>query len=158
MNDDDTTSGPDSSGALYSNFPSRLNAMSVDTLVLVAATAAIFATAAVLERITAARVILDTAWWLLLFLYEPLCVWRFGGTVGHRAMNLRVVDNRTRASVSLGKALTRYLLKVLLGVFSFFTMSFTRRHQALHDLVTDSSVRIRDPKKAKPFQYTMGPA
>jgi uncharacterized RDD family membrane protein YckC len=158
MTDNTPVLGPNSSGALYSNFPSRLNAISVDTLVLVAATAAIFATAALLERVTAARVILDIAWWLLLLLYEPILVWRFGGTVGHRAMNLRVVDNRTRTNVSLPKAMTRYLVKVLLGFLSFFTMNFTRRHQALHDFITDSSVRIHDPKRAKPFQYTIGPA
>jgi uncharacterized RDD family membrane protein YckC len=158
MTDNTPALGPESSGALYSNFPSRLNAISVDTLVMISATVAIFTAAALLERVTAARVIIDVAWWLLLFLYEPLFVWRFGGTVGHRAMNLRVVDNHTRTNVSLIKALARYLVKVILGVFSFFTMNFTRRHQALHDLITNSSVRIHDPKRAKPFQYTMGPA
>ena len=145
-------------GGLYSNFPSRLNAISIDGVVLVALTVLFITSAALVQRLTAARVILDIAWWVTLLLYEPLFVWRFGGTIGHRAMNLRVVDNRTGEKVSLFKALGRYLVKVVFGMFSFFTMSFTRRHQALHDLITNSSVRIRDPRKAKPFQYTIGPA
>ncbi len=85
-------------------------------------------------------------------------MWRGGGTLGHRFMNLQVVDNRTGGRVSLLKALARYVVKGLLGVFSFFTMSFSRRHQALHDLVTNSSVRIRNPSRAQPHQYTVGPA
>ena len=71
-------------------------------------------------------------------------------------MNLRVADNRTQGNVSLHKALTRFVLKALLGVFSFLTMNFSRRHQALHDIVTNSSVRIRDAAKARPEHYTLG--
>lgn len=158
MDDPVLTPVADVTGGLYANFPSRLNAISIDGVVLVAFTVLFISSAALVQRLTAARVTLDIAWWVILLLYEPLFVWRFGGTVGHRAMNLRVVDNRTREKVSLFKALGRYFLKVVFGVFSFLTMSLTRRHQALHDLVTNSSVRIRDPRKAKPFQYTVGPA
>lgn len=158
MNDPQSLPVADLTRGLYSNFPSRLNAISVDSLVLIAFTALTFASAALVQGVTAARVILDIAWWVILLLYEPLFVWRFGGTIGHRAMNLRVVDNRTRNNVSLFKALARYVIKLGFGIFSFLTMSFTRRHQALHDMITNSSVRIRDPRKAKPFQYTPGPA
>jgi len=155
----DSTPPVDAAGSsgLYANFPPRLNALSVDALVLIGVTVVIFTTATLLERLTLARVVLDISWWLVLLLYEPMLVWRLGGTIGHRVMNLQVVDNRTRSNVSLLKALARYLVKVFLGVFSFFTMSFTRRHQAFHDLVTNSSVRIREARKAEPHQYTVGP-
>ena len=152
-----SSDGEEGSPGLYANFPRRLNALSLDFLVLVGFSAVVFSLASFVERLTAVRVGLAIVWWAGLLLYEPLLVWRVGGTIGHRAMNLRVVDNRTRQSVSLPKAVTRYVVKALLGVFSFLTMSLTRRHQAVHDMVTTSSVRIRNPEKARPYQYTLGP-
>ena len=59
-----------------------------------------------------------------------------------------VVDDRTRGNVSFPKALARLLIKAVLGWYSFITMATTRRHQALHDLLTRSTVQIRDPIKA----------
>lgn len=143
---------------LYANFPRRLNAISVDTVVLVVFSVLIFTLASYLERVDVARITLVIVWWAVLLLYEPVLVWRLGGTVGHRAMNLRVVDNRTEGNVSLFKALARFVIKGLLGTFSFLTMNFSRRHQALHDIVTKSSVRIRDATKARPEHYTLGRA
>ena len=150
---------PNSAGGsppLYANFPRRLNALSLDTIVLVASSALIFFVASVLERVDAARITLVIFWWFLLLFYEPLLVWRLGGTVGHRAMNLRVVDNRMEGNVSLFKALRRFWVKAFLGIFSFLTMNFSRRHQAVHDIVTNSSVRIRNTAKARPEHYTLG--
>ena len=98
---------------LYANFPRRLDALSVDSVVLVAFSLLVFVVLApLLENITAARVGLVICWWVTLFLYEPVLVWR-GGTIGHRIMNLRVVDNRTQRNVSLPKAVARFGLKAL---------------------------------------------
>ena len=152
----DLQQGLGASPPLYANFPRRLNAISVDTVVVLLFSVLIFSLASFLERVDAARIGLVIAWWVVLLLYEPVLVWRLGGTVGHRTMNLRVADNRTQGNVSLLKALTRFVLKALLGVFSFLTMNFSRRHQALHDIVTNSSVRIRDAARARPEHYTLG--
>ena len=143
---------------LYATFPRRLNAISVDTVVLVLFSVLIFTVASYLERVDVVRITLVIAWWAVLLLYEPVLVWRWGGTVGHRAMNLRVVDNRSEGNVSLLKALARFVIKGLLGIFSFLTMNFSRRHQAVHDIVTQSSVRVRDATKARPEHYTLGRA
>ncbi len=143
---------------LYANFPRRLDALSVDSVVLVAFSLLVFVVLApLLENITAARVGLVICWWVTLFLYEPVLVWR-GGTIGHRIMNLRVVDNRTQRNVSLPKAVARFGLKALLGILSFFTMNFSRRHQAAHDILTNSSVQVRNAAKAQPHHYTVGRA
>ena len=143
---------------LYANFPRRLDALSVDSVVLVAFSLLVFVVLApLLENLTAARVGLVICWWVTLFLYEPVLVWR-GGTIGHRIMNLRVVDNRTQRNVSLPKAVARFGLKALLGILSFFTMNFSRRHQAAHDILTNSSVQIRNATKAQPHHYTVGRA
>ena len=109
------------------------------------------------RSIPALRRALAFAWWATLLLYEPVMVAWVGGTLGHWALNLRVVDNRTEGNPGLVKAVGRWLLKGLLGVFTFLSMSLTRRHQALHDLLTATTVQIRDPSKAAPHHFHTGP-
>jgi uncharacterized RDD family membrane protein YckC len=88
-----------------------------------------------------------------LLLYEPVLVSRMGGTLGHYCTNLRVVDERHRGNISFLKACARFVVKGLLGWYSFIVMAATRRNQAVHDLLTRSTVQIRDPAKALPHQY-----
>jgi len=91
-----------------------------------------------------------------LLLYEPMMVSQTGGTVGHHFTNLRVVDDITRGNISFLKAAVRSLIKAVLGWFSFLTMLVGKRNQAVHDLLTGSTVQIRDPAKASPGQYISG--
>jgi uncharacterized RDD family membrane protein YckC len=88
-----------------------------------------------------------------LLLYEPVLVSLTGGTLGHYFTNLRVVDERDGGNVSFLKACARLVIKGLLGWYSFIIIAATRRNQAVHDLVTRSTVQIRDPAKALPGQY-----
>jgi RDD family len=88
--------------------------------------------------------------WLL---YEPLLVSFGGSTVGHYLSNLRVVDDRTHGNVSFLKGVARLVIKTVLGIYSFITMAMTLRHQAVHDLITRSTVQIRDRAKASPHHY-----
>ena len=90
---------------------------------------------------------------LALLLYEPVLVSFTGGTLGHYFTNLRVVDDRNGGNVSFLKACARVVIKGLLGWYSFVVMMATRRNQAVHDLLTRSTVQIRDPAKASPHQY-----
>jgi uncharacterized RDD family membrane protein YckC len=87
-----------------------------------------------------------------LLLYEPVLVSFTGGTLGHHFTNLRVVDDRG-GNVSFLKACARVVIKGLLGWYSFVVLAATRRNQAIHDLMTRSTVQIRDPTKASPGQY-----
>jgi uncharacterized RDD family membrane protein YckC len=88
-----------------------------------------------------------------LLLYEPVLVSFAGGTLGHYFTNLRVVDERNGGNVSFLKACGRVVIKGLLGWYSFVILAATRRNQAIHDLMTRSTVQIRDPAKALPGQY-----
>lgn len=88
-----------------------------------------------------------------LLLYEPVLVSFTGGTLGHRFTNLRVVDDRSGGNVSFLKACARVVLKGVLGWYSFVILAATRRNQAIHDLLTRSTVQIRDPAKALSGQY-----
>jgi len=88
-----------------------------------------------------------------LLLYEPILVSFTGGTLGHHFTNLRVIDERSGGNVSFPKACARVVLKTLLGWYSFVILAATRRNQAVHDLLTRSTVQIRDPARARPGQY-----
>jgi uncharacterized RDD family membrane protein YckC len=90
---------------------------------------------------------------IALLLYEPVLVSFTGGTLGHYFSNLRVVDERSGGNVSFLKACARVVIKGVLGWYSFIVMTATRRNQAVHDLLTESTVQIRDPAKALPYQY-----
>jgi uncharacterized RDD family membrane protein YckC len=89
----------------------------------------------------------------VLLLYEPVLVSVTGSTLGHYAANLRVVDDRHGGNPGFGKALARSALKAVLGWYSFLVIAATRRNQALHDLLTRSTVQIRDRAKARPHHY-----
>ena len=84
--------------------------------------------------------------WALILLYEPLQVWRRGATVGHRRRNLQVVA-ANGGRLGLFRSIARFAIKALFGVLSFAPMLFTRRHQALQDLITRSHI-VRDPLSA----------
>ena len=90
---------------------------------------------------------------VVLLLYEPILVSRMGSTLGHYFTNLRVADDRDGGNIGFARACARSLIKAVLGLYSFVILAATRRNQALHDLLTRSTVQIRDPAKASPGQY-----
>lgn len=139
--------------AYYATFPRRLNALSLDILILIGISIIVFALTPAGEAHPLLRLLLAIGWWGALVLYEPILVAFLGGTVGHRLMNLRVVDERTAGNLSLPKAVGRLFIKGILGLISFFTMIFSSKHQALHDMMTNSTVQIRDPAKALRHHY-----
>ncbi len=140
------------SQARYARFSRRLRGMFVDwALALVAMFGAILIAVSigsgVVSRILAFAIV------FIFVLYEPLLVSRTGGTVGHWLTNLRVVDDRTGGNLPLRTAFIRAALKAALGVYSFVVMMATRRNQAVHDLLTQSTVQIRDAAKAQPHHF-----
>ncbi|HSL68997.1 MAG TPA: RDD family protein [Longimicrobiales bacterium] len=146
-------SSADRPGIPYARFTRRVHALSLDALLYLGAVilmilgAPLFASSAVGQRLFFASFV------GFMLLYEPVLVTRLGGTLGHGWANLRVVSNRSGANLSFLRALARALVKWLLGWLSFVGMTFTRRHQAIHDLVTDSHVRVRDLSSAESHHY-----
>lgn len=137
---------------LYARFSRRLRGMFIDwTLTLIVIFGALMISAALrnddISRVLGVVVV------TVLVLYEPVLVSWTGGTIGHRLTNLRVVDERHGGNVGLLKAAARVAIKGLLGWYSFIVMAATRRNQALHDLLTRSTVQIRDPARASPGQF-----
>jgi uncharacterized RDD family membrane protein YckC len=139
-------------GPRYGRFLRRVQAAFVDAIVImVAMVSAIFIAIALNSDHLARTLGFSIAiGWLL---YEPLLVALTGSTVGHYLCNLRVVDNKTGGNINFFKALLRTLLKAVLGWLSFVTMATTRRHQAIHDIATGSTVQIRNAAQASPHHY-----
>lgn len=136
----------------YARFSRRLKGIFIDwtiTLVVIFG-ALIIATSARNDNVSR---ILGAVVVLALVLYEPLLVSRTGGTAGHHLTNLRVVNDGDGGNVSFLKAVARFAIKGVIGWYSFVLMALTRRNQAIHDLVTRSTVQIRDTAKATPGQF-----
>jgi uncharacterized RDD family membrane protein YckC len=137
----------------YARFSRRLRALLLDAL-LFGLTFYIGATViGSLSMPDSARRVAWLAVLLLIILYEPVLVSAIGGTIGHRLTNLRVVDDRSNGNIGLIKALVRSAVKAMLGWLSFLAMTVTRRHQAVHDVVTRSTVQIRDVSKASAAHF-----
>jgi uncharacterized RDD family membrane protein YckC len=136
----------------YARFSRRLRAMLIDWILalIVIYGAVLLATAAGNDDFSRGLGIGVVA---ALLLYEPILVSRTGSTVGHYLTNLRVVDDRGGGNIGFARACARSLIKGALGLYSFVILAATRRNQALHDLLTRSTVQIRDPAKASPGQY-----
>ena len=137
---------------LYARFSRRFRGIFIDwviTLVVMFGALLVASTVAT-DTLSRALGIVVIA---VLLLYEPILVSFTGGTVGHHLTNLRVVDDATGGNVGFLKACARLLLKSLLGWYSFVILAATRRNQAIHDLVTRSTVQIRDRTKARPGQF-----
>jgi len=139
-------------GHAYARFTRRLQAVLVDVIIFMLIFAGALILAVSLKSDNVARILGFTvvATWLL---YEPILVSRTGGTVGHWLYNLRVVDDRG-GNLSFGKSVLRVVVKTVLGWYSFITMALTHRHQAVHDLLTKSTVQIRKLAKAQPHHFT----
>src|SRR5690348_1251656 len=139
--------------AAYARLSSRAKAILIDLAITSIVLVALVIAASATEDVPGSgRVFLILIFgWLLL--YEPLQVWLFGSTIGHRRVNLRVVSDKTGGSPSFLTSFARFLIKGILGFPSFVSMAFTRRYQAIHDLLTGTTVQLRDLSIAADDDY-----
>ncbi len=135
----------------YARFSRRVRAIVIDLMV---AWALIFGALALAIAVSSDNFSRGLGFTVIavLLLYEPVLVSFTGSTVGHYFTNLRVVDDGG-GNISFLKACARLIIKSLLSWYSFVILAATRRNQALHDLLTRSTVQIRDPSRAAPDQY-----
>ncbi len=80
---------------------------------------------------------------LLFFVYEPLCTSRFC-TLGQKIMRVRVRRYPSLERISLLMAYTRIIVKAVLGILSFFTLPFSQKRRAIHDMAARSIVVFAD--------------
>lgn len=144
--------GEIAANAAYARFPRRLIGLVSDSAVVITSFAALFVAAAAGGAELIVRLLL-VAFVLVGLLYDPVLVSTIGGTLGHRWTNLRVVVDDTGGNLPFERALVRSLVKTVLGLPSFVFIGLTRRHQALHDLASRSTVQVRDLSVARPYHY-----
>jgi uncharacterized RDD family membrane protein YckC len=75
----------------------------------------------------------------VILVYEPFLT-SFKYTLGQYAMGIRVRDHRTLAMITLPKAYLRIVVKVLLGLYSFFSIIWSEEHRAVHDYAAGTVV------------------
>ncbi|MDG1333379.1 MAG: RDD family protein [Crocinitomicaceae bacterium] len=77
----------------------------------------------------------------IFFLYEPLMISLFGGTIGHFANGLRVKrSNSITRNIIFPWAVVRYAAKMFLGIISLFSISANAEGKAIHDIIVNSVV------------------
>ena len=126
----------------YATFSRRFRALLTDGVLIVLGIVLTIIAADATGRIPGSGVVAWFVMFSLFFLYEPLLVWRRGATIGHSMNHLAVVADGTGRPPGFVRAFARYFIKLLLGLPSFVTMLLSRRHQAVHDLLTRTTVQL----------------
>jgi uncharacterized RDD family membrane protein YckC len=123
-------------------FPSllqRVKAVFVDVLVMLlvfALTAQIIGIVGEVPDWVRASVLL-----FMVYLYEPVCVSLFGGTLGHFLIGLRVKQaGKPDKKLSILVAMFRFFMKTILGWISFLTIGSNNHKRAIHDFASGSIV------------------
>jgi uncharacterized RDD family membrane protein YckC len=78
---------------------------------------------------------------LMVLLYDPILTSFAGGTIGHRALGLRVKQHQdSTQNIFILSALLRYAVKCFLGWISLLTVTSNSQKRALHDMIANSVV------------------
>ncbi|MBT2971015.1 MAG: hypothetical protein B6D72_16915 [gamma proteobacterium symbiont of Ctena orbiculata] len=77
---------------------------------------------------------------------DPILVSTTGGTPGHHLRGITVQRSDAALRLGIARSLLRALIKSLTGWWAFIFVLATKRHQALHDLVSSSVVILREPQ------------
>jgi uncharacterized RDD family membrane protein YckC len=153
MSTNETTAVDAAMPTRYATFTGRVRALLVDTCIVAVGLIVVVVGSDFAEGIPGSGRVAWLAMFALVFLYEPVLIWRRGATVGHARNHLRVVRVETGRTPGLLRAFARFVTKVVLGLPSFVTMALTRKHQAVHDWLTQTVVEVTpdaDPDAA-PF-------
>jgi len=130
----------------YPAFALRLRASCIDAAVLVVAFFSMFYLVSKIQiDNNALRIALMFAPALLI---EPLMVWLTSGSVGHHLSGIKVASNRTDGRPGLLQSLLRFIVKLVLGLYSFLVMLITKKHRALHDVLSNSVVLFKNENLA----------
>ena len=134
----------------YVRISRRIKALSIDTIVLVMAFALVLFVAAKLNihRSTTAAVFII----LIVGSLEPVFVAFTGSSIGHHLVGLRVRHVNSDKRLNIFLSYIRFLTKLPLGLLSFISILTTRKHQAIHDLLSRSIVVHKNPNLVLAFE------
>lgn len=74
-------------------------------------------------------------------LYNPLMITFFGGTIGHKMIDLKVVRKPNPDQYpNIFKSILRFLIKGTLGIISLLTIFTDNKNKAIHDILSGTIV------------------
>ena len=76
---------------------------------------------------------------LIVLIYEPVLTSKLC-TIGQYLAGIRIRRMKDYARISIPSAYLRYLVKILLGLYSFFSVLFSERYRAVHDFASGTVV------------------
>lgn len=132
----------------YSRLSRRICALFMDSLVLSLSLILLSFIASNIESQTLQVVFVAT----VLLSLEPLFITFTGSSLGQHLYGLRV--RRTNEDKKLGvlRSYVRFFTKMPLGLLSLVAVQTTRKHQAIHDIVSDSIVIFKQQKQVMPYE------
>lgn len=81
----------------------------------------------------------------LFFIYEPVCI-SLGCTIGNKITGIRVRKfGEEKKRINIFRSYFRFIIKLFLGIISFFTVTSNAHKRALHDIAS-GSIMINDTK------------
>jgi len=78
------------------------------------------------------------------FVYEPIFTSKLC-TMGQKVTGIRIRTQFLHERISIPSAYLRIVVKLLLGIFSFFTIPFNKNKRAIHDFAVGSVVIFKKP-------------
>ena len=90
------------------------------------------------ENATATKVRISIILFMF-FVYEPVFT-SFYCTLGQKLTGIRIRKVSTGKKISIIQAYLRIIVKIFLGILSFFTIPFTKNKRAIHDFAVGSLV------------------
>jgi uncharacterized RDD family membrane protein YckC len=147
---------PGGKAPLYARIGVRIRAVTIDYLIMLGVLALVAVVGTLLHDLPGASPVVFVIGALFAIFYEPVMVWRTGGTLGHHFKNICVVSEKTGGHPGIVAALVRSLVKAFLGTLSLLFMLSSDRQQALHDMIAGVTVRIKDESLASRRDYVRG--
>ena len=75
----------------------------------------------------------------MFFVYEPVFT-SFFCTLGQKITKIRVRKTNHLEHINLFQAYVRIIVKIILGIISFFTIPYSKNKRAIHDMAVGSLV------------------
>lgn len=123
----------------YAILPSRIKAVVIDAIILIASMYLISELFASFE--TVPEYVRMAVFVLVVLLYDPIFTSMFGGTIGHSRSGITVRSESNHSKyISFPLAILRFVLKTFLGWLSLLTVTSSENRQAIHDLAAKSVV------------------
>ncbi len=80
----------------------------------------------------------------MFFVYEPICTSKLC-TIGQKILGVRIRSLQANQNISIVSAYIRIVVKIMLGIISFFTIPYSKNKRAIHDFAAGSVVIYSTP-------------